>query len=166
MTLTLTVGPATDYLYGLAQDACTALDVTVNGQTVAAVAVDGEPRDEEFAMFVVGVESPDTAGSGRWTGAAPILGGASASEDYTIPCYIDVRLFVDDLKTVRDIACSLFDTFWNALMADRSLGGNLVGGGAVIGDVNPSTNRVGTTGEPGQRYFLGFSVRCTDLQLG
>jgi hypothetical protein len=160
LSLALTIGPATDYLYGLAADACTAQSV--------GVAVDGEPNTLELAMFVVGLDNPppELSGETRWTGTSPILGGESAAEDYLIPCYIDVRQAADDQKTVRDIACGLFNEFWNALMADRSLGGVLAGGGAVVVNVTGTPRRVGTAAENGQRFFITFAVRCTDLQLG
>jgi len=168
VSLTLTVGPATDYLFGLAQTAVSGVSVTVDGQPVAAEAIDGEPSELSPAQFVVGLDSPppDTSGSVAWTGAAPILGGPSAAEDYLIPCYIDVRGHGDSAKVFRDIACGMFNTFWNALMANRSLGGLLAGGGAVITAVTGSSRRVGTDAARGQRYLITFSVRCTDLQLG
>lgn len=168
MSLTLTIGPATDYLLTLAQTAVSGVTVSLDGQDIPAQAVDGEPFELTPAQFVVGLDSPppDTSGSIPWTGSAPILGGPSAAEDYLIPCYIDVRFHGDSAKAVRDVACGMFNTFWNALMANRSLGGLLDGGGAVITAVTGSSRRVGTAADRGQRYLITFSVRCTDLQLG
>ena len=164
MTLALTVGPAIDYLYGLAQQSVTG--VTVMG--IPAVACDGPVIDLDPAMFVIGLEAPMPEPSRAVTGTdlAPILGDTSLQESYDIPCHIDVRESGATQKAVRDVAHGMFNTFLNLLMADRSLNGVLKGGGALIVDVSAAPFLVGTAGEPGQRHLLAFTVRCTDLQLG
>lgn len=164
MTLALTVGPATDKLYALAQTAVTG--VTVGN--FAAVACDGPAFTLENAMFIVGLDAPvDEAGrTTSGNGAAIILGGASLQETYDVPCCVDVRLAGATQKQVRDLAVGMFDTFLNGLMADRSLGGVLAGGGAEIVNVAVSPFLVGSPSEPGQRCLISFAVRCTDLQIG
>lgn len=169
MSLTLTIGPATDYLYGLAQKACAGVTASLDGQAVAAQAVDGWPHELAPLMFVVGIDQPPPQVGGATTGSliAPLMGTPSGQEDYQVPCYIDA--LVPDTtvqKTPRDLVASIFNPFWNALMTDRSLGGLLQGGGAQIVNVNSIPMNTGTAAVPGRRQLMTFSVRCTDLQLG
>lgn len=165
MALQFTYGPAIDYLFGLATDAVDG--VVVDGKP--AVPMDGGSfTKNEPGMFVVGLAAPinEPSQSVSGTDAAVILGGVSLQEVYDVPCCIDIRIGAATQKQVRDLALSIFNPFLNALMADRSLGGLLAGGGAQIVNVNAQPDLVGTPGEPGQRHLLSFAVRCTDLQLG
>lgn len=160
--LALTIGPATDYLYGLAQAAVAGK--TVNGDPW--IATDGEANLVN-GMFTIGLDNPppDVSGQSGGTVAAIIMGGSSAQEQHDIPCFIDARVAGDVQKAARDAVESVFNPFWNALMADRSLGELLHGGGAQIVNVMSIPRKFGTVGEPARRQLLTFSVRCSDLQL-
>lgn len=160
--MTLSIGPATDYLYTQAQTVCAA--VTVNG--AQAVAVDGWPYELDWGMFVVGLSAPppdpvgDTTGTRSWAS----LGQMRLQEDYTIPCYIDVRVGEATQKQVRDLTASLFDPFWALLRADLTLGGVLGEGRyAEITDLTSTPSNVGTAAEQGRRQLVTFGVHCRNL---
>lgn len=167
--MSLTIGPATDYLFSLAQQAVAG--VIVFGRPM--VAVDGIPEELAPGMFVVGLtEPPSDAGVDATTqGAGLVLqtmgtGGLQFAEDYTIPAYIDVRVGgAIPQKSVRDQALAVFATFWGLFTADLSLGGVCVGGKAQIGSVTSVPANLGSVAEPGRRHFIGFGVRCTGLHV-
>lgn len=154
--MTLSIGPATDHLVTLAQAAVTG--VTVNGQPVAVV--DGQPDELTFGMFVIGLEQPppepagDTTGTRMWVG----LGAKRTEEDYTIPCYIDVRI-PGTQKAARDLAAQIFDAFWTGFSADLTLGG-AVNIYAEITNLTSTPSSVGTAAEPGRRQLMYFGVHC------
>lgn len=160
--MTLSIGAATDYLYATAQT--TSSGITVNGHSV--LVVDGWPHELAFGMFVIGLSAPppdvagDTIGTRMWEG----LGARHLQEDYTIPCYIDVRVPGTTQKTARDLAESIFNPFWSAITADLTLGGALKGGRyAEITDLASTPSNVGEVGDPGRRQFIQFGVHCRSL---
>lgn len=161
--MTMTVGAATDYIYALAQAAVAG--VRVEGQP--AQAHDGFPPFPVPGMFVVGLElpPPDLGDSAthvtrEWYG----VGGKRLEEDYTIPCYIDVRVEGTVQKTPRDAAEAIFNTFWTSLAADLTLGGILTSGRlADIADLTFQPGELGTVGEPGRRQLVTFGVHCRNL---
>lgn len=160
--VTVSVGAATDYVYAKAQAAV--VGVTVNGKP--AVAIDGEPEELTFGMFVVGVTQPppdgaaETTGTRSWMG----LGAKRLEEDYILPCYIDVRSPGRVQKTPRDIALSIFNTFWASIASDLTLGGALQGGRyAEIVDFITHAGTLGTVAEPGRRQLVMFGVHCRNL---
>lgn len=158
----ITVGAATDYLYGLAQAAVAG--VTVNGEPV--LVSDGWPDELALGMFLVGLSDSPPEGSGQTSGTDgwPLLGNpGAAAEDYLIPCVIDVRISGNVQKTARDLAESMFNTFWDSFVTDRSLGDLLHGGGATITSIVSIPSNVGTVAEPGRRQLISFAVRCTNL---
>lgn len=161
--MTVSVGAATDYLYGLAQTAVAG--VTVEGQ--AAQAHDGWPPEPVPGMFVVGMETPppDVGDSAthvtrEWHG----IGGKRLEEDYTIPCYIDVRVEGTVQKTARDLAETIFNPFWAAIAADLTLGGVLTHGRtAQVDSLTFTPGPLGSITEPGRRQLVTFGVRCMNL---
>lgn len=158
----MSLGAAVDYLYGLAQQAATG--VTVNDEPV--LVVDGEPDLVAFGMFVVGMSEPppDLAGditiARDWEG----LPARYLVEDYTVPCYIDVRVPGGEQKTARDLAESLFNAFWALVKADLTLGGLLQGGrSAAISEVTSTSSNVGSAAEKGRRQLIRFGVHAQNL---
>lgn len=160
--MTISIGAATDYLYTKAQTATSGL--LVNGDPV--LVIDGWPDEVAFGMFVIGLSSPPPDGAAETSGtrAWAALGAQRTQEDYTIPCYIDIRVAGKTQKTARDISESIFNTFWALLAADLTLGGALKGGRyAEITDFNCLPGNLGTVGEPGRRQFTTFGVHCRNL---
>lgn len=158
--MTLSIGPATDYLITKAQTA--AVGITVSGKPV--LVVDGEPSVLEPGMFVIGLRTPPPEMSGETTGTrsqSPI-GNTFADEDYLIPCYIDVRVAGTVQKTARDLAAQVFDAFWAAVLSDRSLGG-LFQYPVELGAFASVPSNVGTVAEPGRRQLITFEVHCQNL---
>lgn len=158
--MSLTIGPATDYLVALANQAVTG--VTVNGDPVHVS--DGEPRELAFGMFVIGMpEPPPEAAEGETRGSRTRLtmGAYTASEDYDIPCFIDVRIGDATSKQVRDAAESIFNAFWGLFAVDVTLGGALPGGSAQVTNLSEVSGTVGSTGAPGRRLLIMFDVHCT-----
>lgn len=158
--MTISIGAATDALYALAQQAVNG--VTVNG--AAAVAVDGWPYDLQPGMFVIGLSQPPPDGLAETTGIGLRLLGINQAvfdEDYTIPCYIDVRIGGTGTtqKTARDQALAIFSTFFAAFVADLTLAGAIRGPASVTALTATPAN-VGTAAEPGKRQFISFGVRC------
>lgn len=156
--MTLTVGPATDYLVGKAQLAVTG--VTVSGQPV--LVVDGEPSVLAPGMFVIGASEPPTEGSVAetvvrrdWDG----LGAKRVTDEFTVPCYIDVRLAGTSAKAARDAAESIFNAFWPLIKADLTLGGAL-SLFAAVNDITEQPSNLGTVAEPGRRHLIKFGVIC------
>lgn len=155
-------GVAIDYLYGLAQQA--SAGVLVEGKPV--MVVDGQPVELAFGMFVVGLTQPppDPAGEASGTRSWAELGAGRLQEDYTIPCYIDVRVSGAVQKKARDQALALFDAFWQLLAADLTLGGVLAGGRyAEIINLTSTPTAVGTAAEEGRRQLVTFDVHCRNL---
>lgn len=157
--MTLSIGPATDYLYGLAQQAV--VGVTVNGKPV--LVVDGWPSEVAFGMFAVGLSQPPPDGGDETTGSRPLsaIGNLFSDEDYTIPCFIDVRVNGTVQKAARDAAESILNAF--GALLDQRLGGILRGGPAEIANLAYSPSNVGTAAEPGRRQLISFGVHCTNL---
>lgn len=158
----VSIGAVTDYLYGRAQAAV--VGVVVNGE--AALAVDGEPDAVSFGMFVVGMNEPPPDGTGvtdairEWDG----LGAQRIREDYTIPCYIDVRVPGNKQKPARDAAEAMFNTFWASISVDKTLGGLLTGGYfAELDALAYHPSNVGTVAEPGRRQLVTFGVHCRNV---
>lgn len=157
--MTLTIGAATDYLFGLAQQA---VDGVMVGDKPAK-AVDGEPSHPVPAMFVIGLSEPPPNEQGETTGSrvSSAMGNEFVDEDFTIPCYLDVRVAGEDQKVARDAAESILRPFLTAF--DPLLGGVLAeGGNAEIPDLRYVPSNVGTGGEPGRRNFISFTVHCTN----
>ena len=160
--MTLSVGAATDYLVQTATQA--AVGITVEGQLV--VVHDGEPATVTLGQFVIGLSDPPPQMAGDTTGTRGFMGvGAQRlEEDYTVPCYIDIRVPGTVQKTARDIAVSVFDAFWPLIRADLTLGGALKGGRyAEITEVTHMASNVGTVAEPGRRHLIAFGVHCRNL---
>ena len=157
--MTLSIGAATDYLVGLATQA--ANGITVEGKPVGVV--DGQPVDLFPAMFVIGLSEPPPNEQGETTGSrlSSPLGNEFVDEDFTIPCYLDVRVAGKSQKAARDAAESILRPFLTAF--DPRLGGVLVeGGNAEIPELRYVPSNVGTVGEPGRRNFTQFTVHCTN----
>lgn len=160
--MTLSIGPATDYLYGLARQAVAG--ITVNGKPMQAS--DGPTQAPVFGMFVIGVTEPegdsDTAATRTYEGQG--LGLQQFQEDYIIPCYIDVRISGGAQKTARDLAETAFNNFWPLFKADQTLGGALRSGRkAEISELTESPLAVGTAAEKGRRHLIRFGVHCQNL---
>lgn len=163
LSLALTVGRALDYLLTGADLAVA--NVTVNGQSVDVV--DGQALELSNQMFCLGLDAPppEPSGSETVTVARITMGAYQAQEQYVIPGYIDLRIGGATTKQVRDVAEGVFNSFWNYVAADPSLGGLLPGGGANVTGVTESPQMVGTAAEPAARMLLTFVVTCSDLQL-
>lgn len=157
--MSLSIGPATDYLVTKATSAVNG--VVVGGKPV--LVVDGSPAELVPGMFVVGLSDPPPNEAAASDGLRePATQETSASfDDYAVPCYIDIRVAGTVQKTARDIACSIFDAF--AAVIDRNLGGALVNGYAEITNLRITPSNVGTVGEPGRRQFISFDVRCVSV---
>lgn len=159
--VTLSVGAATDSLVGLATTAVNG--VTVSGKPVGVS--DGWPPQPEPGMLVIGVDSP--------SGAAEIpvqrdwspIGDRHIDEDYTIPCYIDVRVPGAVQKVARDAAEAIFNAFWTQVVANPTLGGALQGTGysALFANVRCTAANLGTVAESGRRCLITFDVHCMNL---
>lgn len=163
--MTLSIGPATDYLVATARTAVTGLTLPNSDKWQV---IDGGPSGLTNFMFVVGVTEPppdghaETAVTREWKG----LGRQTLEEDYTIPCYIDARLGGTDQKAVRDIAETAFNAFWPLLKADMSLGGALhEGRSADIEALAERPENLGTVAEPARRLLLLFGVHCRNLTI-
>lgn len=161
--MTLTLGPATDYLFAQATAACST--VTVNGKP--AVAEDGPPRLLTWGSFVVGLNSPppDASGSTALQASIGVIGTPlMMNQAYTVPCYIDIVLGGDvTQKTVRDLAESIFNPFADGIAVDPGLGGTIPGGTARISSVGSTPLNAGTAAEPGRRQLMTFDVQITLL---
>lgn len=160
--MTLSIGPATDRLYGFAQQAV--VGITVNGKPMQAS--DGQSQTPVFGMFVIGVTEPEgdsnTIATRTYEGQG--LGQQQFLEDYVIPCYIDVRVSGGVQKIARDLAETAFNNFWVLLKADKTLGGALTGGRyAEISDLTESPMTAGTAAEKGRRHLIRFGVHCRNL---
>lgn len=157
----LTYAPAIDYLLGLAEQAVQG--IRVNNKPV--VAVDGWPTDIALGMFVIGLDQPAEEGQATATIGTGLLlatiGVQDVGENYTIPCYIDVRGH-DTQKQVRDLTSQIFEAFWPLFAADFSLGGLLEGGLASVVDIRSTPLLAGTAPEGGRRQLLTFGIRCTN----
>jgi hypothetical protein len=155
--MTLTVGPATDYIFTKAQQAVTG--ITVSNKPV--LVVDGEPSILEPGMFVIGVTDapPDglaeTVVLREWEG----LGAQHVADEFTIPCYIDVRIAGTDMKAARDAAEAIFNAFWPLLKADLTFGG-ILSVDAGIAELSEHPGNTGTVAEPGRRHLIKFGVHC------
>lgn len=167
MTLRVTIGPATDYLYNLAVQAVDGL--LIHGKPVKVS--DGATDVVMNRMFVIGLDSPADEG-GEVSGSGLMIRtlglGGQLAEDYIIPGYIDIRVGATrdngvTQKTVRDFAESVFNPFATRLYADPSLGGVLTGGKAEFVAVTSTPQSVGTAAEPARRQLMTFGVRCTSL---
>lgn len=159
--MTLSIGPATDYLYGLAQQAVTG--ITVNGKAMKAN--DGPSLTPVYGMFVInGVPDPEASADTTETRTWPALGAQKLEEDYVIPCYIDVRVPGDTQKTARDIAETAFNAFWALVKPNmQTLGGALSSRYAEITELTETASSVGTAAEPGCRHLIRFGVHCRNL---
>ena len=156
--MTLTVGPATDYLIAKAQQAVTG--VTVSGQPV--LVVDGEPSVLAPGMFVIGASEPPTEGNAAETAIRRDWDGVGAKhvkDEFIIPCYIDVRIAGTSAKTARDAAEAIFNAFWPLSAADPDLGG-VLNRASVVPDIAEQPSNTGTVAEPGRRHFIKFGVLC------
>lgn len=156
--MTLSIGPATDYIVGLATQAV--VGVTVNGEPVQVV--DGSPDVLEMGSFVVGLSEPppNVIGETASTRARLTAEVGLSSDTYLIPCYIDIRIGGRSQKAARDIAERVFNAFWTGLIADLSLGGALRNGTAELTEITAVPGNVGTAAEPGRRQLLSFGVTC------
>jgi hypothetical protein len=156
--VTLSVGPVTDYLVAAATTAVTG--TTVSGKPVTVV--DGEPSILAPGMFVIGAPEPPPDGGQAETRVARAwngLGARQVLDDYTIPCYIDVRIAGTDTKAARDAAEAIFNAFWPLLKADLTLGGAL-DRICEIPDIAAFSSNLGTVAEPGRRHLIQFGVHC------
>jgi hypothetical protein len=160
--VSLALGPIIDYLVAQATTAVSA--ITVNEVSVAVS--DGPYDDPTFGMLVVGLAEPIEGSPTRPTVVnrqALTLGlPMNLSEQADIPCFIDVRI-PGTQKQARDQAEAIFNAFNNVLLTDPSAGGLISGGMAFVTAVEASPSRVGTPAEAGHRYFISFTVRCTDI---
>lgn len=161
--MTLAIGPCVEYLVVQAEAAV--VGVNVNGHPVTVS--DGPYRTAADGMFVIGLAEPVAAGGP----ARPVTVQRNAitfglpmnlSEQIDIPCFIDFRQ-PGTQKQVRDAAETAFNAFNNRLLTDPSAGGLISGGMAFVTAVEASPQLVGTVAEPGRRYFISFTVRCTDI---
>lgn len=157
--MTLAIGPVTDYLVTQARQAVTGLPDTWQVS-------DSLPDELTNFMFVVGVTEPppndsaETLEQRAWNG----LGAGKLEEDFTVDCYIDVRVAGTTQKTARDKAEAAFNAFWPLLKADLTLGGLLGGGRYVeIPNLAEVPSHVGTVAEPGRRQLIRFGVHCRNL---
>lgn len=160
--MSLAVGPIIDYL--VAQAATAVNGITVNGQTVTVS--DGPYPARTDGMFVVGLAEPTEGAPARATvvNRQTLTMGLpmNLSEQADIPCFIDVRL-PGTQKQARDQAEAIFNAFNNMLLTDPSAGGLISGGMAFVTAVECSPEIVGSAAASGRRYFISFTVRCTDV---
>jgi hypothetical protein len=158
----LSIGPVTDYLFGLARAAVSG--VLVDNRP--AIASDGPVEELTAGAFVVGLDvpPPDESGSTTSSGMPLVtIGARIVKQDSTVPCYIDCTVPGIDQKAARDAAESIFNPFWTAFLADPSLGGLLAGGVAQISTLTSTPFREGTAAEPGRRQIISFGVNFTEL---
>lgn len=156
--VTLTVGPATDNIVAKAEQA--AADFTVSGHPV--LVVDGEPSVLMPGMFVIGASEPPTEGTIAETAVRRDWDGVGAkrvADEFTVPCYIDVRIAGTSAKDARDAAEAIFNAFWQLYAADPLLGGVLNRVSAVP-DITEQPSNTGTVAEPGRRHLIKFGVLC------
>lgn len=155
--MSLTVGPATDYLVAAATSAVSG--ITAGGK--AFTVVDGEPGQLTGPMFLIGqaTVAPDVSGDVRVSRQWADMGDFWVDEDYTIPCAIDARVGGTVLKTARDAVEAVFNAFWAYLLVDLTLGGILAPGHrAEVTELTFTPSNVGTVAEPGRRYLASFGV--------
>lgn len=160
--MSLALGPIVDYLVTQAKAAVA--NMTVNGDPV--LVSDGPYDSRADGMFVIGLAEPEEGAVTRPTVVnrqALTLGlPMNLSEAADIPCFIDVRI-AGTQKQARDQAEAIFNAFNNVLLADPSAGGLISGGMALTTAAECSPSRVGSAAETGRRYFISFTVLCTDV---
>lgn len=115
----------------------------------------GAPSDNIFRRVHVGV-IPDTDAGTTFNREWASLGAIRITEVFDIPCHLECVSGDEDLVAIRAAAFTLFDSLAAAIAANRTLGGLLQEGAAVLGD---GSLILGEDDEGGS-VAIRFDVHC------
>jgi hypothetical protein len=122
------------------------------------VVCDGWPDQRADAGLVVGLtpEDPDTVGEPFHAE----VGAQTQWEVYDIPCLLWARIGGSDMQAARNAAFALFNALDSFLRANRTLGGALHSGTALMTGVRIEQSATAAEAGDGRTCKVRFVVRC------